>query len=41
MTLFDVVSPNDVFAKVLDKYYNSSRCELTLKMLQAPTEVNK
>ena len=41
MTLFDVVSPNDVFAKVLDKYYNSSRCELTLKMLLAPTEVNK
>ena len=41
MTLFDVVSPNDVFAKVLDKYYNSSRCEPTLKMLQTPTEVNK
>lgn len=32
---------DDVFAKVLDKYYNSSRCELTLKMLQAPTEVIK
>lgn len=40
MTLFDVVSPNDVFAKVLDKYYNSSRCELTLKMLQASTDAH-
>lgn len=41
MTLFDVVSPNDVFAKVLDKYYNSSHCEQTLRILQPPTEVNK
>lgn len=40
MTQFDVVSPNDVFAKVLDKYYNSSRCELTLKMLLAPTDAH-
>ena len=31
MTLFDLVSPNDIFAEVLDKYYKSKRCELTLQ----------
>lgn len=31
MTLFDLISPNDIFAEVLDKYYNSKRCELTLQ----------
>ena len=31
MTLFDLVSPNDIFAQVLDKYYNNKRCELTLQ----------
>lgn len=30
MTLFDIVSPHDIFEKVLDKYYNGKRCELTL-----------
>lgn len=33
MTLFDVVSPNDVFAKVLDKFYNGERCKKTLELL--------
>lgn len=33
MTLFDAVSPNDVFAEVLDKYYGGRRCRLTLGML--------
>jgi uncharacterized protein (DUF1810 family) len=30
MTLFDTISPNDVFAKVLDKYFNGDRDSLTL-----------
>ena len=33
MTLFDLISPNDVFAKTLDKYFDSKRCELTLRLL--------
>lgn len=31
MTLFDMVSPHDIFERVLEKYYNGARCELTLK----------
>lgn len=30
MTLFDMVSPHDIYGRVLDKYYNGQRCELTL-----------
>lgn len=30
MTLFDLVSPDDVFARVLDKYFNGRRDNLTL-----------
>ena len=33
MTLFNEVSENDVFRKVLDKYYGGKYDELTLKML--------
>lgn len=33
MTLFDAVSPNDIFGLVLDKYYGGQRCRLTLDML--------
>ena len=33
MTLFDAVCPNDIFAQVLDKYYDGSRCALTLKKI--------
>lgn len=33
MTLFDAVSPNDIFELVLDKYYERQRCRLTLEML--------
>lgn len=33
MTLFDAISPNDIFARVLDKYYNGLRCTLTMKKL--------
>lgn len=33
MTLFDFVSPNDVFAKVLEKFYDGRRSSRTLRML--------
>ena len=32
MTLFDAVSPNDVFAQVLDKYFNGQRDSKTLEL---------
>lgn len=31
MTLFDLVSPHDLFEKALDKYYGGKRCGFTLK----------
>lgn len=34
MTLFDLVSPNDVFAKVLNKFYNGQKCKRTLFILK-------
>ena len=33
MTLFDLVSPNDIFERVLHKYYNGERCTKTLRRL--------
>ncbi len=33
MTLFDAVSPNNIFMQVLDKFYDGLRCPLTMKML--------
>ena len=33
MTLFDAVSPNDLFAKVITKYYGGTRCPITLRLL--------
>ena len=33
MTLFDAVCPNDLFAKVIDKYYGGVRCPITQEML--------
>ena len=35
MTLFDLVSPNDIFARVLDKYFNGQRDNRTLTIIQA------
>jgi uncharacterized protein (DUF1810 family) len=32
MTLFDIVSPDDIFAEVLNKFYDNQRCSLTLSM---------
>lgn len=34
MTLFDIISPNDVFARVLDKYFNGQRDNRTLTIIQ-------
>ncbi len=34
MTLFDVVSPNEVFKEVLDKYYNGEKDIRTLRKLE-------
>ena len=33
MTLFDVISPEDIFAEVLNKFYANKRCNLTIRML--------
>lgn len=33
MTLFDAVSPDDVFARVLDKYFNGQRDKKTLQII--------
>ena len=33
MTLFDLVSPNDVFVRVLDKYFNGHRDNKTISLL--------
>ena len=33
MTLFDIVSPDDIFDEVLNKFYDQQRCELTIRML--------
>ena len=41
MTLFDIVSPNDVFNDVLDKYYEGKRCEKTVRRLGIRDEKNK
>ncbi len=38
MTLFDIVSPNDIFARVLDKYFNGQRDILTLKIINQTNE---
>lgn len=34
MTMFDFLSPNDIFGEVLESFYQSERCELTLKVMQ-------
>ncbi len=40
MTLFDAVCPNDIFAQVLEKYYDGSRCKMTLNLLRCPAGIN-
>lgn len=39
MTLFDLVTPDDVFAKVLDTFYEGKRCEKTLWRLGKKAEL--
>ena len=34
MTMFDFLSPNDIFGEVLRSFYNEERCGITLKMMQ-------
>ena len=34
MTLFDLVAPHNVFAKVLDKFYDGKKCKRTLLILK-------
>lgn len=33
MTLFDIISPDDIFSEVLKRFYSNTRCELTTGML--------
>ena len=35
MTLFDKVCPGDIFARVLDEFYDGRRCNCTLRMISA------
>jgi uncharacterized protein (DUF1810 family) len=35
MTLFDKVCPGDIFARVLDEFYDGCRCNRTLRMISA------
>ena len=34
MTMFDFLSPNDIFGEVLRSFYNEERCEITLRVMQ-------
>ena len=41
MTLFDMVSPDDIFNNVLDRYYEGKRCEKTIRRMGFCDEKNK
>ena len=41
MTLFDMVSPNDIFKQVLDKYYDGKLCDKTIWRLGTREEKSK
>ncbi len=41
MTLFDMVSPNDIFKQVLDKYYEGKLCDKTIWRLGTREEKSK
>ena len=34
MTLFDAICPDDIFAEVLNKFYNGQRCAITTRILK-------
>ena len=33
MTLFDIVSPEDIFDEILNRFYANQRCDITIRML--------
>lgn len=33
MTLFDIISPEDIFSEVLRRFYGNTRCEITIAIL--------
>lgn len=33
MTLLDIVSPEDIFDEILNKFYANQRCDITIRML--------
>ena len=39
MTLFDTISPQDIYADVLDKFYGGKRCEITINLLRGPSDI--
>lgn len=41
MTLFDVVSPNDIFADVLGRFYGSQKDSVTLKLLEPDKSISE
>ena len=41
MTLFDMVSPNDIFKQVLDKYYEGKLCDKTIWRLGTREEKSR
>ena len=41
MTLFDIVSPNDIFKQVLDKYYEGKPCDKTIWRLGTREEKSR
>ena len=41
MTMFDFLSPNDIFGEVLDSFYGGERCEITLKVMTAEIFTSK
>ena len=41
MTLFDMISPNDIFKQVLDKYYDGKLCDKTIWRLGIREEKSK
>lgn len=41
MTLFDIVSNNDIFNKVLEKFYNGTKDELTISICNLRKQIKK
>ena len=41
MTLFDIVSPHDIFEDVLDTFYDSERCKATLSRVKKELDYYK